>query len=496
MVGLVSSCAAEAPASDPTLAPSVTEAPTDRLSRYYGQQLAWKDCGGRAECTDLTVPIDYSNLDAGDMSIAVARYVAKDNTLGSLVYNPGGPGGSGVDFAKQAPYVVPEKVLDKYDFVSFDPRGVGESDPIECLSDKRTDKLLGANPAPDSPEEIAELTKDATRFGKVCARKSPKIVGFVDSGSVVKDMDVLRSALGEERLNFLGSSYGTKLGALYAQEFGPNVGRMVLDGVMPPDLTGDEIALGQAKGFDDALRQFVAWCQKEQSDCPVAGDDVDAGVAKVQAFLAGLADKPLKVGDREFTEGLGTQSILFLLYYPYNGDWELLARHLRSAMAGDAGPLLEVLNQRIQRNADGSYARNGNSYDSLVAVTCLDVPAQSAPEVLAERATEWQKEAPVFGAAMAWSGMVCTDWPVAAKPAIGPISAEDAGPVVLVGTKHDPATPYEWAQRLAETLADSRLITWDADGHTAYSNGSTCVDDAVNDYLVEGTLPPKDLVCE
>jgi pimeloyl-ACP methyl ester carboxylesterase len=485
-------CASSQP--QPVPPPASPSTPAPALERYYGQELSWSDCGQHTECADLTVPKDYAHPEQGDVQIAVARYRSKDGALGSLVYNPGGPGGSGVEFAKAAPYVMSKDVLESYDFVSFDPRGVGDSDPVECLSDKQVDGMISADPAPDTRAEVTDLTKLARTFGQGCEQNSPAMLGFIDSESVVKDMDILRAALGEERLNFMGSSYGTKLGALYAQEFGPRVGRMVLNGVLPPNLTGDEIALGQAKGFDDALRRYVGWCQ-QQPECPVTGADVAAGTAKIQAFLARLADKPLDVGGRQFTEGLGIQGILFLLYYPYNGDWQALSTDLKAAFAGDAKPFMNLVDERMERRPDGSYNRNGNAYEALVAVSCLDGPAETDPAKLAQRAKDWAGEAPVFGAVMAWSGLVCLDWPVAPTGTPTPVTAQDAGPILVLGTKHDPATPYEWAVQLSDQLADAHLVTWDSDGHTAYANGSQCIDDAVDAYLLDGTLPEQGLVC-
>ncbi|MFN8124984.1 MAG: alpha/beta hydrolase [Candidatus Nanopelagicales bacterium] len=306
-------------------------------------------------------------------------------------------------------------------------------------------------------------------------------------------MDVC-AALGEDRLNFIGFSYGTMLGALYADQFGETTGRMVLDGVLPPQLTTAEVTLGQAQGFEDALNRYVADCQ-EKSDCPVAGPDVGSGVKKIQDLLAGLDEKPLPAGDGEqLNQALAAGAILYYLYFPSSGDWDGLSEGLTDAFAGDGKKLLEMYRTRLERNSDGSY-RN-NSQEVFYAVNCLDRDSDVSADELAARAEEWTQSAPTFGRYLAWSEAACAEWPVAGEGEPRQVTASEAGPIVIIGNTHDPATPLPWAQRLAESMADAHLIVWDADGHTAYGNGSQCVQDAVDDYLVDGTLPPPDLVCQ
>jgi pimeloyl-ACP methyl ester carboxylesterase len=378
--------------------------------------------------------------------------------------------------------------------VGFDPRGVGRSAGVDCLTDAQLDKWIAADSDPATPAEQDRLMADAKAFGKACQKRSGGVLPYLGTESVVKDMDVLRAALGEERLNYLGFSYGTMLGALYADEFGPTTGRMVLDGVLPPSLTSSEIAEGQAKGFEDALRRYVADCQ-QKSDCPVAGDSVDAGVSKIQGLLTGLADKPLPAGNGEqLTQPLAAGAILYYLYFPSAGDWDSLSKGLTDAFAGDGSTLLDLYRTRLERNPDGSY-RN-NSQEAFFAVTCLDRESDSTEAELAARADQWAQEAPTFGRYLAWSEAACAEWPVPGQGETRQVTAAEAGPIVVIGNTHDPATPLPWAQRLAENLADAHLIVWDSDGHTAYGNGSQCVQDAVDAYLVDGTLPAPDLVCD
>ena len=482
--------------SDPgaTLPPPASVAPTPAaLDPYYQQQLAWRDCEGGFECSELTVPKDYADPAKGDTRVAVLREPG-DKPLGSLVVNPGGPGGSGVDYARAAKQVFSRQVTDNYSVVGFDPRGVGRSSAIDCVTDAQLDDWIATDGDPATPADEKDLMADAKAFGAACEKKSGDLLPFISTESVVKDMDVLRAALGEDRLNFVGFSYGTMLGALYADEFGETSGRMVLDGVLPPSLTSEEITLGQARGFEDALRRYVADCQK-QSDCPVAGDSVDAGIKKIQDLLTGLEEKPLPAGDGEqLTQALAAGAILYYLYFPSAGDWDSLSKGLTDAFAGDGSTLLELYRTRLERDSDGKY-RN-NAQEAFFAVTCLDRDEELTTADLAARADEWAQEAPTFGRYLAWSEAACAQWPIAGQGEPRQVTAAEAGPIVIIGNTHDPATPLPWAQRLADSMADAHLIVWDADGHTAYGNGSQCVQDAVDAYLVDGTLPEPDLVCE
>lgn len=475
---------------------STTEAlVAPELEKYYEQTLDWESCGGRVECADLLVPLDYGEPDQGDLEIAVARYPATGDRQGALVFNPGGPGGSGTEFAQYANTTVSPDILRAYDFVGFDPRGVGDSDPIDCLTNQDTDEVLAAAADPQTDAEIEQYINDAEKIAAGCQQRSPDLLGYVDSASVVNDMDILRSALGEQDLDYLGKSYGTKLGAMYADRFPSVTGRMVLDGALPPDLDGASISLGQAESFENTLRRYVEWCQSRE-DCSLSSDSVDAGVTEIQEFFTGLDGQPLVVGDRELTEGLAMQAVLYYLYFPFAGDWASLNRGLGDAFSGDGSTLLSMLDQRLERDTAGNYKNNGNSYDAFLAITCLDDGSDLSVAELSERAKDWEAVAPTFGPALSWSELVCTEWPVPAKERPKASKAAGAGPILVVSTTHDPATPVVWAEKLATDLADSRLVVVDADGHTAYGNGSSCIDRTVDEFLLDGVLPESDLTCD
>ena len=459
---------------------------------YYSQTLAWSECGA-AECATLTVPKDYEDPSLGEIELEVLRQPAGGDSQGSLVVNPGGPGGSGVDYARAASAVLPPAVTEVYDVVGFDPRGVKASQPVECMTDAETDAWLAEDSNPKSPEEAERLAELSAEFGQRCAERASDIYPYVDTASVVQDLDVLRAALGEEQLDYVGKSYGTLIGALYADDYPDKVGRMVLDGVLPPDLTSEEIGLGQAKGFEDTLERFVADCQKKQ-ECPLPRDSVEAGVQRIQQFLDELGEEPLdaKPG-RPLTQSLALGSILYHLYFPSYGDWEKLSRGLKEAFDGDGSRLLGMYDERLERSPDGTYA--DNSQDAFYAVTCLDRGTDVTAETLADRSEAWADEAPTFGPYLAWSDLVCSTWPTPANGEPRKVSATGANPILIVSTTHDPATPYVWAEALAADLDNAKLVTWDQDGHTGYSSGSTCVDEVVDAYLVDGTMPQKNVSC-
>ena len=418
------------------------------------------------------------------------RAPATGDPIGSLVVNPGGPGGSGVGYARAASSIVSADVRERYDVVGFDPRGVGSSDPVVCLTPAEQDRLVGADPTPDDPQELDEVVAVTGAVGEGCRERSEDNYRWVDTVSTARDLDILRAALGDERLTYLGKSYGTLIGSRYAERFPTRVGRMVFDGALPPDLTSADVSRGQAVGFDNALERFVADCLDQQG-CPVAGS-VEEGVGQIRDFLTGLDADPLPgAGGRQLTEGWAAYAILYYLYFP-PGDWAELRRALQVAFAGDGSLLMQNLDRRLGRLPDGSYEDNGQ--DAFAAVTCLDRPTASVEQI--ERDAEaWRDVAPTWGPYLAYTDLVCAQWPVAAVGEPSAVAAAGSAPILIVATENDPATPYEWGVRLDEMLDSSALVSVNADGHTAYRRGSDCVDRAVDDYLLTGAVPDRDPRC-
>jgi len=490
-----------APDTGTTASPTVSAQPTGSgsptadpsLARFYEQKLAWKGCGGDFQCADLEVPLDYDAPSGDTLTIAVIKLPAGGDKLGSLVLNPGGPGGSGVDYARAARFVVDDAVRERYDVVGFDPRGVGRSDAVVCLNDAQTDAFIAADGTPDDDAELATLEAESQKFADACEAKSAALLPHIGTRDAARDIDVLREALGDDTLNWLGASYGTFLGATYADLFPDKVGRMVLDGALDPTLSNEELAHGQAKGFEVALERFVEDCQK-QADCPLPREGVEAGVARIQQFFADLDAQPIPTGDAErpLTEALGINAVLSYLYFP-PFDWEQLRFGLQLAFEGDGSVLLSMLDQRLERSENGTYKYN--PYSSFLSISAIDRPDRPTAEQSAQLAEEWGKEAPVFGPVLAWGNLVFSTWPVEAVDAPKEIVAEGTGPILVVGTTYDPATPYPWAQSLAKQLDGGVLLTRVGDGHTAYGMGSSCIDDAIDTYLLEGTPPPEGTVC-
>ncbi|HTY71346.1 MAG TPA: alpha/beta hydrolase [Actinomycetes bacterium] len=478
------------PASPAAGSASATVAPSPDLARYYSQHLTWSDCGGGFDCTKLTVPLNYADPAAGDIQLAVIRLKASGHRIGSLLVNPGGPGASGVDFARAAQSQFTSPLREAFDIVGFDPRGVGGSAPVRCLSSSQLDAYFAADPTPDTAAEQQAYLKDQEAFAAGCERRSGKLLPYVATVDAARDMDVLRAALGDPQLYYLGSSYGTYLGATYAGLFPKRVGRMVLDGALDPTLSNEELILGQAKGFQVALDSFIANCDK-RSDCPLPPGQ-QAGEQRITQLLSSLDAKPIPSGQagRPLTEGLAVLGISEALYAPEYLD-PLLRAGLQEAFAGNGSTLLRLADFYTERRADGSYP---NLIEANVAINCADKGSDSSISDVQRVLPQFTQASPVFGPALAWADIACAGWPVPHQP-IKAIHAPGAAPILVIGTTRDPATPYAWAQGLASQLDSGHLLTYDGDGHTAYNRGSSCINRAVEDYLVSGTLPAKGLVC-
>jgi pimeloyl-ACP methyl ester carboxylesterase len=471
------------------------EPATDPAYRaLYSQQPTWQDCGERLECADVTVPVDWQAPDGATLQLAVVRRPADDpgHRIGSLLMNPGGPGASGVDYvADYVDHITSATLRARYDVVGFDPRGVGESEPVDCLSDEQMDRFLAFDADPGTPEGMAALRQEARTFGQGCAADAGALLGHVDTVSAARDMDVLRAVLGDDRLHYLGKSYGTFLGATYAELFPHRVGRLVLDGAIDPALSYDEVSIGQAEGMERALRAYVEDCPNREH-CPLRGG-VEDGLAQIRSVVDAAEQRPLRTDDpaRPLTASLAFYGLVAPLYE--NASWHLLDAALQSALAGDGSGLLELADLYADRQPDGTYA--SNLLEAFNAVNCLDYPVDASPEAMATTAKRQKEASPTFGDSLAYGEVMCDEWPVPPVGHPAPIRAAGAPPILVVGTTGDPATPYPWAQALARELAAGRLLTWEGEGHTAYLRGSGCVDAAVDGYLVDGVLPGEGATC-
>ncbi len=477
------------PATPSATGPLPTTAPT--LARFYDQKLAWTDCEDN-ECATLTVPLDYAEPAGRTIKLALLRVRAesKEKRIGALVVNPGGPGGSGVEFAAAGSSQFGSALTRYFDIVGFDPRGVGKSATLDCATTEQLDGLLSYDPSPDTAAERAEVDRRVAAVGQGCLSRSGDVARHISTKEAARDMDILRAALGQTKLDYLGSSYGTFLGATYAEAFPENVGRFVLDGAVDPSLSNKDLSLQQAGGFETALRAYVADCVKN-GDC-FLGDSVDAGTRRIRAFLDELDQKPLPTsGPRELTEGTGSLGIFLPLYV--KSLWPSLSQALRQAIEDDNGTGLLILADFYASRGAEEY--DDNSIEALFAVNCLDHNDFVETADVSKYFSEFDKASPTFGRMFAYSLSTCSQWPIKSGERTVALHAEGAPPIVVIGTTRDPATPLVWAQSLAKQLASGQLITRDGDGHTGFQQGNDCVDNAVERWLVSGTVPKPDLMC-
>ncbi|MEU2154504.1 alpha/beta hydrolase [Streptomyces sp. NPDC019396] len=471
-------------------------APAADLESYYGQRLSWRECGvPRFECATLKAPLDYAKPDGQSIKLAVARVKATGpgKRIGSLLVNPGGPGGSAVDYLQgYAGIGYPAPVRARYDIVAIDPRGVARSEPVECLDNKQMDAYTQTDQTPDDQTEIAKLRAQYERFAAGCQQRSAAVLPHVSTVETARDMDILRSVLGDEKLSYVGASYGTFLGATYAELFPNRVGRLVLDGAMDPSISARELNRDQTAGFETAFQSFATDCV-QRSDCPLGTASAADAAKNLKAFFTKIDAQPVATGEtRKLTESLATTGVIAAMYD--EAAWPQLRDALRQANNGNGAGLLALADSYYERDPDGSYA---NLMYANAAVNCLDAPpAFASPSDVSAAVDDFETASPVFGEGFAWASLNCAYWPAHATGTPHPIEAKGAAPILVVGTTRDPATPYKWAKALAGQLSSGKLLTYDGDGHTAYGRGSDCVDTAVNTYLLEGTPPPPNKRCQ
>jgi pimeloyl-ACP methyl ester carboxylesterase len=466
--------------------------PLASLTKYQTQELDWQDCYGNYQCSDLLVPIDYQDLSVGAFSLALLRYQAldQDRRIGSLVVNPGGPGVSGINYAYNAENIVSPAILERFDIVGFDPRGVGYSAPIKCLSDAETDASFAADSKPDNEIEFAELITDAKDYFAKCAANTKHIADYGTLNSA-RDLEILRSVLGDKQLNFLGKSYGTYLGTLYAELFPDSVGRFVLDGAVDPSADNRESTLGQAVGFESALNAFISDCLKIRA-CAFTGS-VQSARNQIVELLAKTSRSPLKSkSGREVTESLVLLGIASALY-DSESDWPVLRGAFKEATLGSGESFLKLADKYAGRQENGSYQSNEN--DALQVISCIDQNELETVSTFKKGATEFAEQAPIFGPYLAYAGFACRYLPNLDSVEKAEIRKLKTKPVLIIGTTRDPATPYKWAQALTKIFSGSVLISLDGDGHTGHGRGSTCVDSAVDRYLLTGFTPKSALFC-
>ncbi|MBG6055516.1 pimeloyl-ACP methyl ester carboxylesterase [Salinibacterium sp. CAN_S4] len=479
---------------------NTTSAPTGEdvaaeLSPFYSQILEWSNCDGGMQCSTATAPLDWAVPGGESIELALVRQPATSSArIGSLLVNPGGPGGSGVDFVKDSvDFATDERLQSSFDIVGFDPRGVNRSTPVTCYTDPAEldaylyDILPGT---PGSDDWIAAANASTKQFGERCLELTGPLLGNVDTISAARDLDMLRAILGDTTLHYLGYSYGTLLGQVYADLYPDKTGRLVLDGAVDPASDDFEGTATQAQGFESALRAFLEDCGSVE-DCPFPGS-VDASMTTIRALLDSLDASPLASDDgRELGSSAMFTAIILPLYNP--DSWVSLRELFTSVFEGDANYAFQLADTYNGRDVDGNYAENQT--EAFIGINCLDARGDGNVAQMRAEAAELTELAPVLGPQMSWGGTGCPNWPVPAKRGRAPIVAEGSADILVVGTTNDPATPYTWAQTVAETLENGHLVTYDGEGHTAYNKSNDCVNDAVDEYLINGTVPAADPLC-
>ncbi len=481
-----------APSASPGVpAPEVTAPPKPALAEFYRQSLDWEVCRKDFECATLEVPLDYRRPRGDRIKLALLKVAAEGDRIGSLVVNPGGPGASGTAYAESAKRVFRRPLRESFDIVGFDPRGTGDSAAIDCLSDEQLDAYVAADPDPETPAEELAFVTGVEALGDGCTDKSGALAKHVSTIEAAQDMDVLRATLGEADLTYFGASYGTQLGATYAELFPDRVGRLVLDGAIDLSLDGTELGKQQAAGFEVALRAYVENCIEESSAC-FLGETVDEGVARIQKFLADVESEALStdLDGRRLEVGNAFYGLVAPLYS--RDAWSSLSLALRQGFNGDGTTLLLFSDLYTSRGDDGY---DDNSIEANLTINCLDNPGHKKADEVVATYPEYLAASPTFGRVFAWSALGCNGFPAESVLPQRTIVAAGAAPILVVGTTRDPATPMRWAEALAAQLESGVLLRRDGDGHTAYNSGNDCIDGAIEDYLTSSIVPRDGLTC-
>ncbi|MEN9735571.1 MAG: hypothetical protein RL129_281 [Actinomycetota bacterium] len=453
------------------------------INRFNNQKLKWSSCYDNFECSSFKVPIDYQDLTLGVFRIQVIKHSAFDqkHRLGSIVVNPGGPGGSGIDYVYSADSSFSKALLTKYDFIGFDGRGVGSSDPITCLTDKESDNFIDIDGSTNSQRELEKLKSAASYFADACAKKAGVKLGHISTFENAKDMEVLRNILRESKLNYLGKSYGTFLGAIYISLYPEKVGKFILDGAIDPNVSITEQSLNQAVGFEKALDDYLK-TYKEFSK------------ARIQQFIEDAGTKPMKAKDgRVLSRSLVITAIAASLYDNKLG-WLSLRKGLSDAIKkGDSHFLFTLADSYNNRDANGHYYNNQN--DIGIAIDCLDWNSRKSAEEIAKDVPKFVKASQTFGRYISFSQLPCTYWK--APPVESGITFKDvkSPPFVIIGVTKDPATPYIWSQNLAKVFPSSVLLTFAGEGHTGHNRGNSCIDSKVDAFFLQGKLPEAGATC-
>lgn len=491
-VGAVLMASCSSGSSVTSTSDSSPQATESTAPAFLPSSFTWSECENAepdslVTCSILEVPYDYEDPAIGSFSLFVKKRSVEDpaKRIGSLLVNPGGPGFGGSSLADDAYYYFSSDLLERFDIIAWDPRGTGESTPaVDCVD--TYDEYFGLDSPPDNDEEIQALIDASQQFNDECLARSGEILPYISTEASARDMDSIRLALGEDKISYLGFSYGSELGATWTTLFPDTVRAAVLDGAVDPDSNSTDEGKSQAKGFEQQLTAFLEQCSARVSCKFHNKGNAEAAFDKL---IADLDANPLVVSsDRTpVTQGVAYTAIAQAMYSDFY--WPQLEAALKSAQLGDGSGLLSLYDQYFQRQDDGTY---GNELEAFLSISCLDDPGATSVEEVNSKVDEFVAIAPRLGANFAY-GYSCALWPIPPAPRVE-ITGKGAGPIVVVGTTGDAATPLESTRKMAKKLEQGILIVVSANQHTGYG-ANACVTKAVDGYLIDLVVPQNELTC-
>jgi pimeloyl-ACP methyl ester carboxylesterase len=468
--------------------PSDPTDPTDTTDEVSTATIDWQRFGDGVETGSLEVPIDYQDPDAGTFDLYVARHLAMkpDQRIGSLLVNPGGPGFGGSDFAIYAEQIYSQTLLDHFDIVGWDPRGTGLTTPaIDCVDDYDR-YFTSTDITPDDDAEKQQIIDLAKEFQEACATKNADVIDFIGTNNSARDMDSIRRALGEATITYFGFSYGSELGATWATLFPDTVRAAVLDGAADPTADFVTSGLQQTQGFEKSLDTFLARCSADSS-CAFHSDGNTEGA--FDDLMQALDDNPIpsQPGRPNVTRGVALNGVAQAMYS--QSLWPQLERALADARAGDGSALLALHDAYFQRQPDGTY---DDSLEAFQTISCMDESERPTVEEEDAIAPRFNEVAPRFSPGTTGS-YFCTFYPPSRDPRIT-ITGAGAGPILVVGTTGDPATPLSSTEAMAKALEQGVLLVVVADQHTGYGVNQ-CSYEVIDGYLVDLTVPESGKRC-
>ncbi|MGV8969567.1 MAG: alpha/beta hydrolase [Microbacteriaceae bacterium] len=478
----------------PSVGPVKAEGYGGEFSSYFGQSLDWTACGG-VDCADMNVPVDWNDPSSETVTIALARQSAYGSSRGTIFVNPGGPGGSGVDFVQ---YAVTEQLATAFDVIGWDPRGVGASSPVICLDGTAKDESLYGTFENDYLTQgwVDELETETGAFAAACEQNTGALLAHVDTVSTARDLELMRYIVtGDEPLDYVGYSYGTFIGAVYADLFPENVGKFVLDGAVDPTLDAFETLLVQMTGFENGFRAYMTDCLSADN-CPFTGT-LEEALDQARQLIVQVDEGELVGNDGRTLDSATVGTAAAMALYS-ESSWPLLSDVFVGIRNSDANPSFYLADFYNDRGDDGRYA--SNSVEVYQATTCLDNDFAADTASTIDRVNEIAAAAPTIGQFLAYDDfavldVMCSNWPHPPAQLPDAYDAPGAAPILVIGTSNDPATPYSWAVSLAEQLSSGVLVSVEGEGHTAYNGDNVCVNQVVDNYFLVGSIPATDPRC-